>query len=65
MEFWAGFVVFLVRGIALVIYLTSDNAIIEGVFGIAYGLFALLSWLYVVIRMVWIAMKKMMKITII
>jgi hypothetical protein len=67
-EFWGGLAVFLIA----VFYLFMGFSILgtpenfsESLMGILYTLYSLVTWLYLLVRLIWIFVKKETKISII
>ncbi len=67
MEFWFGIAVFLVAVGALIFFVTAAGSVAAfqaSWLGILYGLFSLATWLYIILRLIWIFIKKETKLAL-
>ncbi len=66
-EFWGGIIIFILA-VGLLLFFVSAAGSVESfrtsLSGVLYTLFSLMTWLYVLLRFVWIYVKKETKLTL-
>ncbi len=65
-EFWCGVLVFVIAVSLLLYFLVvagSVEAFRASLSSVLYGLFSLMTWFYIIVRLIWIFIKKETKLT--